>query len=348
MIISDFLHCGTLVSLGNGKLMIGWGPRQWSKTPSPEPIPSFYFPDFFLRQPTPWFYHSHWQEMTTTELANKLGNTTHCPPLQWETPGKQLFLDTVADLQHRFQVRELSKAVPFTFSTTSSVMTPIYLHFCLSRLLQYVQSTQLQPYGFWDKSEGMLGATPELLCSLSNETPFILRTVALAGTQPKTSPPDLLQNNPKEQHEHQLVVEGICQSLAAFSTTTVQTQSILELPTLYHLMTPIEATLNRPYSLKDIVEALHPTPALGAFPREAGARWLNTIQQQTDRRRFGAPVGVSYQTSTCWVAIRNVQWDAGGMAIGAGCGIVPQSDPEKEWNELLLKINATKRYFAIG
>jgi menaquinone-specific isochorismate synthase len=350
---SNFLHCGTLMSLGNGKLMIGWGPRQWAEKPSTEPIPSFYFPDFFLRQATPWFYHPHWQEMTITELAKRLGNPIQCPPMQWETPGKQIFLDTVADLQKRFQMKGLSKAVPFTFSTTNTVMTPAYLHQCLSHLLHFLLSHDgypLQPYGFWDKSEGMLGATPELLCSLSNDTHSVLHTVALAGTQSKTSSPDLLQNNPKEQHEHQLVVEGICQSLAPFGKTTIKAQSVLELPTLYHLMTPIEATLNRTYSLKDLIEALHPTPALGAFPREAGARWLDTIQQQIDRRRFGAPVGVmhhTHQTSTCWVAIRNMQWDAEGMAIGAGCGIVPQSDPEKEWNELMLKIRATKNYFAI-
>lgn len=328
--------------------MVGWGPRRWANAPSPEGIPSFYFPDFFLRQDTTWCIHPYSKEMEISELAKLLGDPPRPLSLDWETSGKTLFLKTVADLQQRFRNQELSKAVPFTFSTTTHLMTPLYLHHCLSHLLNSVTSTRLQPYGFWDETEGMLGATPEILCSLRGDNPTLLHTVALAGTQSKHFPPDLLQADPKEQHEHHLVVEGICQSLAPFGTVTAKPQSVLELPTLYHLMTPIEAALPQTYPLEAIVKALHPTPALGAFPREAGNHWLEAIQKQLNRRRFGAPVGVAYQSkSTCWVAIRNVQWDADGMAIGAGCGVVPQSDPEKEWSELMLKIHATKNVLGL-
>lgn len=349
MIISEFLRCGTLVCIGDGKLLIGWGQRQWTQTPSPDATPSFYFPDFFLQGRNPWFQHPHWQKIGIAELANQLTSIPTHSPLPWETSGKQFFLDTVADLKERFKTQELSKAVPFTFATSNNTMTISFLHHCLNHLLHYVQSAFLNPYGFWDESEGMLGATPELLCSLSPTTPSLLKTVALAGTQSKSSPPDLLQSNPKEQYEHRLVVEGICQSLAPFGMTTVQPQSVLELPTLYHLMTPIETSLKENTSLETVVRALHPTPALGAFPREPGTLWLRSIQHQIDRRRFGAPVGFSLNenTSYCWVAIRNAQWNEKGISIGAGCGIVPESDPEKEWNELMLKINATKKVLGI-
>ncbi len=343
MIPSDFLQYGTLVSIDDDRLLIGWGPRQWIHKPLSSNTPSFYFPDFFLRNPTPWFHHSHWAEMRIDELAAALGSPPHTSSPDWKIPDKHSFLSIFEDLQTRFASKKLRKGVPFAFSSSPSPLTPDLLHRCLIHLLHYVKQTPLKPYGFWDATEGMLGATPELLCSLDNHT---LYTVALAGTYPKTSSPDDLTANPKEQHEHRLVVEGIKQSLAPFGQVTVSQQSVLALPTLYHLMTPIAMTLAGNIPLEEIIKVLHPTPALGAFPRQAGMRWLEDIQSTIDRRRFGAPAGVVYnqgQQAHCWVAIRNVQWDRHGMAIGAGCGVVPESLPEKEWNEVLLKIAATKR-----
>ena len=100
-----------------------------------------------------------------------------------------------------------------------------------------------------------------------------------------------------------------------------------------------------PPAFEEIVQALHPTPALGAHPREVGRYWLLDYQQHFDRLRFGAPVGYtdpSTRISRCFVAIRNVQWQPNRMLIGAGCGIVANSDPETEWNEILLKLKAVK------
>ena len=98
---------------------------------------------------------------------------------------------------------------------------------------------------------------------------------------------------------------------------------------------PIEVILEQPIDFKAATTALHPTPALGAFPKEAGFTWLENYNQQMPRGRYGAPVGCLLNNqATCIVAIRNVQWKGSQAKIGAGCGIVKESVLENEWNEI--------------
>ena len=89
---------------------------------------------------------------------------------------------------------------------------------------------------------------------------------------------------------------------------------------------------------------MHPTPALGAFPRRPGMEWLKEYQQKIDRRRFGAPVGYAIEDAQakCYVAIRNVQWTKNQMLLAAGCGIVATSQYDAEWAEIKLKLQAIK------
>lgn len=342
MNVDSFIDSGTLVSIGNGRAIIGWGPRRWMPQYQPSDSPSFYFPDFFLTMPNPWFQHDHWAEVSVKDLVDQLVPSQQ-DNILWSQPNKTEFIDAFEDIQRRITSKELQKAVPFAFSHTSTTMSPKLLQQSLAHLLRYVQSSPLHVYGFWDKKEGILGASPELLFSKESS---VVHTVALAGTYPKSSSSNQLLNDPKERHEHQLVVDGIVDSLKPYGKIVVDKTTVLELPTLYHLMTPIKAHLDQPNAFDAIVKSLHPTPALGASPKASGMQWLKHFQTKIDRRRFGAPAGVVYNNGAnahCWVAIRNIQWNQDGMILGAGCGVVQSSEAEKEWNEISLKMDSIKK-----
>lgn len=309
--------------------------------------PSFYFPDFFLSNTAPWFQHEHWQEISQEALSDLIQPSTEAKSIAWKQPNETLFLQSFADIQARLASKELRKAVPFAFALSAESMTSSLFHRSFGHIIHYIQSHPLHLYGFWDRDEGILGATPELLFSMESS---VLHTVALAGTYSKSASKSALLQDPKELHEHQLVVDGIKEGLEPFSSVSAGKVSVLELPTLYHLMTPIEARLHDAVSFDAVVKALHPTPALGAFPRPAGMRWLKSFRAEVDRGRFGAPAGVVYAggaKAQCWVAIRNVQWNRDGLALGAGCGVVPASQPNKEWAEINLKLDAIKRMLAL-
>lgn len=330
----------TVISLANGKLLVGWGKRVWCAEP-PAEGPAFYFPDFFLEDPLPWCWHEHTAVMGASEL---LGEGVGKPRV-WKEADRAFFAEAFAELRGKFSAGVLKKAVPFVFEEAEG--PPSMEQFChsLNCVLEYVSGVPAFAYGFWEQGQGMLGATPELLFRLDGDR---LSTAAVAGTCRRDEPDKDLLNDPKELEEHACVVTGITESLGDFGEVIPGKTGIVDLPKLSHLVTPIEVKLERGMEVDQIVRALHPTPALGAFPREEGRRWLLDYQTKLPRGRFGAPVGYRYGgASACYVAIRNMQWDDHATRVSAGCGIVPASRLDAEWDEIQLKLSATKQLLGL-
>lgn len=346
--LHSFLESGSIISSGDKKLFLGRGNRTWLSKPSKEPNISFYFPDFFLSNKNCWFIHSENSEIDIDQLSQMLDVSLVKPNIDWKNNQKHLFSQIFHDLKQRIASKVLSKGVPFVFEKTSQRMTTSILSWILNNLIDYAKNNPVHLYGFWDQERGMLGATPEKLFSLHHQKK--IETMACAGTARNQEQLDRLLSDPKELQEHQLVVRGILESLSPFGNTTQNELQVLNLPNLSHLVTSIQATLLRPVDFESVVYALHPTPALGAYPKIPGMLWLQNFQTIIDRQRFGAPVGYRHphqDVSHCYVAIRNIQWDKSGIYIGAGCGVVQDSVLENEWQEIEAKIKAIKTMMGI-
>jgi Isochorismate synthase len=117
-----------------------------------------------------------------------------------------------------------------------------------------------------------------------------------------------------------------------------ETPSLLTLPHLHHLHTPVRARLREGLSLLDVVARLHPTPAVGGTPREAALRFIRE-NEKLDRGWYAAPIGwVGRQGGEFAVALRSAVIDGGDATLFAGCGIVADSDPDLEYRESVLKL----------
>jgi menaquinone-specific isochorismate synthase len=170
--------------------------------------------------------------------------------------------------------------------------------------------------------------------------------MALAGTLPRAEAafrPELLKD-PKELHEHNLVVQDLeiqLEKLVQSSAVHKSKTQILELPTLQHLVTYLEVQVTN-VQVHDLVKLLHPTPALGVAPRNYGYHWMRDLPGQESRRWFGAPLVFSLpnKEAISLVAIRNIQWNEKESWIGAGCGIVAGSQIDREWAEVQHKLNS--------
>jgi menaquinone-specific isochorismate synthase len=187
------------------------------------------------------------------------------------------------------------------------------------------------------------GATPERLVSVRGDT---VETEALAGSigRGKTDAEDdrlaaELLDSPKNTHEHSLVVDAIRDQLGAM-TTDIETgeRTVRRLATVQHIQTPIRARLREEAHVLSLVEALHPTPAVGGLPPDEA---LQTIRETEafDRGWYAAPVGWldAEGNGTFAVAIRSGIARGRRATLFAGAGIVPDSDPDTEWDELQLK-----------
>ncbi len=340
--LTEFYKCGALISLDPHTLHIAWGKRIWRDTPSTSN--SWYAPDFFLHESSPWFSHEHEEKISLRDLQNLLKPDAHTDKPHWQQPYESLFRNACLDLQNQIQQGILRKGVPYVFELSPTVMSATRLNRSLHHLLEYAQRLPVSIYGFWEKGQGMIGATPERLFSIPTKHSGLVESAALAGTTHRRCPKQLM-SDPKEREEHQIVIEGIQDSLSKFGKVTIGETKIVSLATLAHLKTPIAVELKSTPTFQEIVHALHPTPALGAYPKQEGWCWLQKYQNNIDRRRYGAPFGYvspQEQSAQCLVAIRNVQWDSSGMKIGAGCGVVAESNVDHEWSEVQAKITAIK------
>jgi menaquinone-specific isochorismate synthase len=315
----------------------------------------FLAPDFFLETHHSDKYFAHYAHWTLTELSAALDRYLEGfdpKPLTWAAAQPTHFQAGFEKLTPLFRSGALQKAVPVIFDHAAwptGFAPEKFKAAWILRAIRYAAVAPVSLYGFWDEAQGIVGATPEIL--IRSEENGRWATMALAGTRrdaERGSRPSLM-DDPKERREHELVIDGISKSLGKFGKLRVGVTQEIRLPGLAHLKTEISVETNGA-TLHEIVQALHPTPALGTFPRENGLKLLRSLDEATGvkRARFGAPFGFSNSDfSLALVAIRNLQWNRDGIFLGAGCGIIAESEPEREWLELQAKISSVKRIFGV-
>ncbi len=187
------------------------------------------------------------------------------------------------------------------------------------------------------------GATPELLAGVHGET---VTTMGLAGSIRRGDTPEAdaayaaqLLGDPKERYEHQLVVDALRHKFTPITRHLhIAETGIYPLSNIQHLYTPITGVLSHPEGVLPLVEALHPTPALGGDPRHVA---MNIIREAepVPRGWYAAPVGWidCRMDGQFGVAIRAAVAQEKRVWLYAGAGIVAESIPQKEWDETALK-----------
>jgi menaquinone-specific isochorismate synthase len=217
-----------------------------------------------------------------------------------------------------------------------------------TRMLNFLRSEYPTCFNFMirlNRNTVFMGSTPEKLVSL--RASFLL-TDGLAGTisRGKTASEDtvlerqLLRSN-KDLQEHRFVVKAISDRLGHLTNSLryPEQPGIRKYQNVQHLYTPITASMNDGVTPFDVVESLHPTPAVGGFPREKAIGHIQNLEQ-IDRGWYAGPVGWlnSNGRGEFCVAIRSGLLSQGHARFFAGCGIVADSVAENEWSETELKL----------
>lgn len=333
--IREFLQRGALMAWSEDCWIIAWGEAERADRPDPD-RPSFYAPDFFLRETKPWRIYPVVAAVSPDGLAQVL--QTHDATRRWEPFDEKAFAAAFAKVSGEFREGRLQKAVPAVFETSGGPLGTNERE----RALRHVANLPagLMPYGFWDERGGVLGASPELLFE---DDGVEVHTVAVAGTARSGVMPEVMMDDPKERNEHRLVLEDVAAQLATLGCVTKGTTRLWRIGMLSHLRTDLRVAPEKKTDFNELVARLHPTPAVGIAPR-GDWRELLAIIDGAPRGYFAAPFGLALPggRSRCLVAIRGVQWDRETTRCGAGCGIVPGSDLARETAELRLKLSATR------
>jgi len=185
-----------------------------------------------------------------------------------------------------------------------------------------------------------LGATPERLIALYAGT---ASTMALAGSIGRGATPaadqalaDKLLRDPKERGEHAVVVAALRDGLAQVATRIMADAEprVQRLPNLQHLLTPIRAQVAPGVGVLDLVERLHPSPAMGGYPRQRALELIRA-SEGFDRGWYAGPIGWVNRAGEgeFVVGIRSALVAGASATLFAGCGIVAESNPAAEYAE---------------
>lgn len=189
------------------------------------------------------------------------------------------------------------------------------------------------------------GATPERLARF---TPTQVQTESLAGSTTRGKDPvednilaGQLLKSKKDRLEHTIVIEAIEEDLVPYSERLELSKSpqVKKLPNVQHLYTPISATFKEGVSRTNVLKDLHPTPAVGGFPRDEALHFIHQ-EEHFHRGWYAAPIGWinADGVGEFYVAIRSGLIQKNTAHFYAGCGIVEDSNPETEWMETELKL----------
>ncbi len=189
-----------------------------------------------------------------------------------------------------------------------------------------------------------LGRSPERVLAWDRQS-FAID--AIAGTRRRSaskaddrSEGHDLQNSVKDQHEHRLVTDTIADQLraAGLQFSAVEAEEILRLQHVQHMRTRFQGLWSGGARGFELLENLHPTPAVGGVPRGKALRFL-ADHESFERGWFAGYIGLlGEERGEFAIGIRSALIRETFIHIFAGAGIVAASDPQSEWRETELKM----------
>jgi para-aminobenzoate synthetase / 4-amino-4-deoxychorismate lyase len=236
-----------------------------------------------------------------------------------------------------YQVNRTFK-LRFSFNTTAE---DLYL---------YLRKKQTVSYSALIKNETgyVLSFSPELFF---RKTGSIMRVKPMKGTMRRgcsvngdTENARLLYNCQKNRSENIMIVDLMRNDLGRISDIgSVKTKkyfTVEKYESLFQMTSTVESSLKDGIRLADMFKALFPSGSVTGAPKISTMRIINEIEK-TPRGIYTGSIGfiTPDMDSVFNIAIRTISLNMKGKKgeMGVGSGIVYDSDPDKEFNECILK-----------
>lgn len=200
-------------------------------------------------------------------------------------------------------------------------------------------------FGFQTQPSAVFfGATPE---RLFRRTGSDFQSEVVAGTRRRGESTEedawlgrSLLESEKDQLEHHIVRKSIRQRLhgGVESLEVDARAALLKLHNKQHLFSRVRGHLRADIGDGELLERLHPTPAVGGYPTENALSEIGRLEP-FERGWYAAPVGwISREEAEFVVAIRSALLRNTQLHLYSGAGIVPGSQADSEWDEIEAKI----------
>jgi len=264
---------------------------------------------------------------------------------------KQQYMSTIQQLKQHIQRGDCYEInYCQEFYATGITIEPLSL---------YLQLTKVSPnpfacyYRLSDKY--LLCASPERFLQKKGDR---LLSQPIKGTIPRNHLDaeadqkliEQLQNSEKDKSENVMVVDLVRNDLSKVclqgSVEVTELFGIYSFPQVHQMISTVEGTLDHSNQFTDIIKACFPMGSMTGAPKK---RVMELIEQyeQSKRGLYSGAVGYISPTGDFDfnVVIRSILYNSTNQYLGyqVGGGITFYSDPEKEYEECLVKAAAIKK-----
>jgi len=187
----------------------------------------------------------------------------------------------------------------------------------------------------------LLSLSPELFLEVDRRRRRII-TRPLKGTIDASCNRSTLEQSEKDQAELNMIVDLMRNDLGRLceygSVRVTQPRAIESHPTIQHGVATIEGTLLKECgSFRNIVAATFPAGSITGAPKIRAMQIIDEIEP-FERGPYCGSIGyVGLDRITLNVAIRTMCISGRGVTYCAGAGIVADSDPKREYDEMQTK-----------
>ena len=197
-----------------------------------------------------------------------------------------------------------------------------------------------------EKSGCWLTATPEILLD-GHGTDW--RTIALAGTMKLEGDQldgegETLTWSTKNIQEQRIVATYITECLEQFTDDfREEGPRTVRAANLVHLRSDFTFKLDDNNKIGDLLQALHPTPAVCGLPKREAIKFI-VKNEYTPRRYYSGFMGpVAQEDTHLYVSLRCMNIDGDVCHLYAGGGLLKDSVEEQEWLETEAKMETMKK-----
>ena len=290
------------------------------------------------------------ESILSKQEINTLLSNKPCTNLPFEASGEE---EEELDESDFIQLIETAKSACVQGDVFQLVLSNAYKQrfvgddFAIYRKLRQLNPS---PYLFYFDFEEyrLLGSSPEAQLKYRNEKAEIH---PIAGTVKRSQSIEdnqrainFLKSEPKEQAEHVMLVDLARNDLSQYSNDVrVEVfQEVQAFSHVFHLVSKVSGRVDQKNQTKLLFESF-PAGTLSGTPKHRALEYINTLEA-SERTYYGGAIGYFYPKHSINMAIviRSILSKNNTLHYRAGAGIVIDSNPASEYQEVQHKLRAIR------
>ena len=254
---------------------------------------------------------------------------------------RETFLDAVRKAKEHIRNGDIIQAVLSNRATVRTRRTP-------AEVYRVLRALNPSPYMYLLRMGDLsvVGSSPEILVRLEGDE---IQLRPIAGTRPRGATPSEdrrleaeLLSDPKELAEHVMLVDlgrnDVGRVAAWGSVKADELMGIERYSHVMHIVSNVVGRLREGLTAFDVLRAAFPAGTVSGAPKVRAMQIISELEPFRRGIYAGAVGYFDLQGSMDFcIAIRTIVMSGEEAMIQAGAGIVADSDPAREWDEILSK-----------